>query len=84
MNHALNTACRAIALLLLALPGWADEKPVFEVQTARFNLQESLLVLDSRISIDLHNYALSCTDYARVFCLAGNLLVSVYTVIQPC
>lgn len=40
----------------MALPGWADEKPVFEVQTARFNLQESLLVLDSRISIDLPDY----------------------------
>lgn len=56
MNRALNKAFGAIALLLLALPGWAEERPVFEVQKARFVLQETLLLLDSTISIELPEY----------------------------
>lgn len=56
MNPALNTICAAMALMLLALPVRAEEKPVFEVQEAKFNLEETLLLLDSTISIELPDY----------------------------
>jgi len=56
MTGVVNSICRSVALMALALPGWADEKPVFEVQQARFVLEETLLLLDSKISIELPDY----------------------------
>ncbi len=56
MNPALNIFCGLLLLCQAALPVWAEERPVFEIEKAGFVLQETLLLLDSTISIELPKY----------------------------
>lgn len=43
-------------LILFALQAFADEDAVFEVNSARFSLNDSLLLLDSIVAIELPDY----------------------------
>lgn len=56
MNRSLHIFCGVLLICQAVLPVWAEEKPVFEVQKARFVLQEKLLLLNSTISIELPEY----------------------------
>jgi len=58
----LNMVRMLMVLLFIALPGQADEKPVFEVRDAKFNLQDTLLLLDSTLSIELPDYIAMAVD----------------------
>ncbi len=62
MNPTINIARALLVLLFIALPGQADDKPVFEVRDAKFSLQDTLLLLDSTLSIELPEYIAIAVD----------------------
>ncbi len=44
------------------MPVWGDETPVFEIQHAMFELEDTLLMLDARIDIELPDYIAIAID----------------------
>ena len=58
-----NKMLRVLLVLpFLVLPAQADEHPVFEIKDARFSLQDTLLLLDSMLSIELPEYIAVAVD----------------------
>ncbi len=51
-----------LVLLLISAPARAEQVPVFEVENAKFSMQDSLLLLDARLSIELPEYISIAVD----------------------
>jgi len=64
LNSLRNSAlcCLLLSGLVFAPLSAADEKPVFEIQSASFKLDDDLLVLDSVITIELPDYITAAID----------------------
>ncbi|MCP4186173.1 MAG: DUF4390 domain-containing protein [Gammaproteobacteria bacterium] len=51
-----------LVLFLISAPVQAEQHPVFEVSNASFSMQDSLLLLDARLSIELPRYISIAVD----------------------
>ena len=62
MDLPINLARALTVLLLVAISVQAEDQPVFEVKDAKFSLQDTLLLLDSKVSIELPDYISKAVD----------------------
>ncbi len=62
----LVSCCRLLAYLMLSvvfsMPVWSDDRPVFNIYHADFELDDALLVLEAHIDIELPNYIAIAID----------------------